>query len=235
MFCNHLDREERPGRFTLIVCVMSGDSWYSVGLSHGVVRLSAVCHCGISWSYLLFLYLIIISPSMVFLFFYKDFQILQDHVIFCSIHSKIWSRCFTFCTLEAKNLLMAFQTLYINTYYWFIVFLLLYLYFQNFPGVASFVDHFCYLWFVFVMFSCLFIVAMWSPAWKELTSWFICMWCLLCFCQFPMKFSGSGVVLDCIDSWYLLSFFLSFFDKTMSVFVPLILKFDRDFSVVLYY
>ena len=32
-------------------------------------------------------------------------------------------------------------------------------------------DYFIYLFFVFVMLSCLFIVALWPPAWKGLTSW----------------------------------------------------------------
>ena len=40
-----------------------------------------------------------------------------------------------------------------------------------FPGGTSFVDHLCSLCLVFVMLSCLFIAALWSPAGKELTSW----------------------------------------------------------------
>ena len=42
-------------------------------------------------------------------------------------------------------------------------------------GDASFVDLFCYLCFVFIMFSCLFIVALWSPAGKGLASRLSCM------------------------------------------------------------
>ena len=61
-------------------------------------------------------------------------------------------------------------------------------------------NHFCYLCFVFVMFSCLFIVALWSPAWEGLTSWLACMWYFIVFCHFSMWCPGSGVVLDCIDS-----------------------------------
>ena len=34
-----------------------------------------------------------------------------------------------------------------------------------------------------------------------------CLWCL-CFCHFPMWYPGSGVVLDCIDSWSLPPFLL---------------------------
>ena len=61
-------------------------------------------------------------------------------------------------------------------------------------------DHFCYLCVVIVLFSCLFIAALWSPVGKGLTSWLCCMGCLLCFCHFPMWCPGLGVVLDCIDS-----------------------------------
>ena len=34
-------------------------------------------------------------------------------------------------------------------------------------------DHLCYLCLVFVMPSGLFIAAVWSPAWKGLTSWLL--------------------------------------------------------------
>ena len=50
----------------------------------------------------------------------------------------------------------------------------------------SFVDHFCYLCFVCVMLSCLFIAALWSSAGKGLTSWLSCVWCFV-FCRFPMS------------------------------------------------
>ena len=42
-------------------------------------------------------------------------------------------------------------------------------------------DHFCYLCFVFVMLSCLFIAALWSPAGKSLTSWLSCVLCFIVF------------------------------------------------------
>ena len=58
---------------------------------------------------------------------------------------------------------------------------------------------FCFLCFVFVLFSCLFIAALWSPAGKGLTL-ALALDVLLCFCHFPMWCPGSGVVLDCIDS-----------------------------------
>ena len=47
-------------------------------------------------------------------------------------------------------------------------------------------DLFCYLCFVFVMLSCLFIAALKSPAGKGLTSWLSCVLCfLLFFVTFP--------------------------------------------------
>ena len=54
--------------------------------------------------------------------------------------------------------------------------------------------HFCHFRFVFVILSCLFIVALWSPV-----GYLVCD-VLLCFRHFPMWCPGSGVVLDCIAS-----------------------------------
>ena len=39
--------------------------------------------------------------------------------------------------------------------------------------VISLFYHLCYLCRVFVMLSCLFVAALWSPAWKGLTSWLL--------------------------------------------------------------
>ena len=63
-------------------------------------------------------------------------------------------------------------------------------------------DHLCYLWFVFVMLLRLFFAALWSPEGKMPTSW-------LLFVMFIVIVSLSNMVLDCIDSWSLLSFLLS--------------------------
>ena len=52
-----------------------------------------------------------------------------------------------------------------------------------------------FLCFVFLMLSRLSIEALISPAGKGLTSWL-----LLVICDFPMWYSGSGVVLGCIIS-----------------------------------
>ena len=61
-------------------------------------------------------------------------------------------------------------------------------------------DHLCYLCLVFVMFSRLFIAALWSPEgkWTDL----LVLVCVVYrdFCYFPIWYPGTGVVLDCIDS-----------------------------------
>ena len=46
-------------------------------------------------------------------------------------------------------------------------------------------DHLCYICLVFVMLSCLFIAALWSPDGKGLTSWlsFVMFYCV--FVTFP--------------------------------------------------
>ena len=58
-------------------------------------------------------------------------------------------------------------------------------------------DVFCYLYFVFVMFSCLFIAALWSPAGGRAD---LLALLYVVFCNFSMWCPGSGVVLGCIDS-----------------------------------
>ena len=60
-------------------------------------------------------------------------------------------------------------------------------------------DHFCYLCFVFVMLSCLFVVALWSPTGNGLTSCSL-MCDVFMFSHFPMWCLWSGVVFDYIDS-----------------------------------
>ena len=51
--------------------------------------------------------------------------------------------------------------------------------------------HFCYICFVFVLFSCRFIAALWSLARKGLTSWPSCMWCFTVF--LPLSHGVSWV------------------------------------------
>ena len=57
-------------------------------------------------------------------------------------------------------------------------------------------DHFCYLCFVFVMLSCLFIAALWSPAGKGLTFWLLLVMFYCVFVTFP-----CGVLSQL---WYLI-------------------------------
>ena len=60
----------------------------------------------------------------------------------------------------------------------------------------SFVDHFCYLCLVFVMLLRLFIVALWSPAGKGLTSLFLFVKFNCVFVTFPCNILGKV--------WYLI-------------------------------
>ena len=53
---NPLDGEERAGCFTLFVFLVSCDCYCSVALPHGDVGWSALCDCGISYSYSLAFY-----------------------------------------------------------------------------------------------------------------------------------------------------------------------------------
>ena len=66
------------------------------------------------------------------------------------------------------------------------------------------VDPFCYkcFTFVFIILSCLFLAALWTPAVKGLTSLLFDILCdvSLCYCHFHIWCLGSGLVLDCINS-----------------------------------
>ena len=68
---------------------------------------------------------------------------------------------------------------------------------SDYSKVVFFVDHFCYLCFMFVfdILSCLLPAALYSPAGKGLVC---CVF--LCFGYFLIWCPWSGVVLDCIDS-----------------------------------
>ena len=67
-------------------------------------------------------------------------------------------------------------------------------------------DHLCYICLFKVCFHAgLFINALWSPARKGLTSWLSFVMSNSEVVTFPW-YPWSGVVLDCIDSWYLPSF-----------------------------
>ena len=78
------------------------------------------------------------------------------------------------------------------------------IFYWPFQGGTSFVDLLCFCSLLCLLCLCarLFICALWSPAGKGLTSW-------LSFVVSTVSLSlshwypGSGVVLDCIDSWSL--------------------------------
>ena len=57
-------------------------------------------------------------------------------------------------------------------------------------------DHLCYLCLVFVMLSCLFIAALWSPAGKGLASWPLFVMSYCDFVTFPCGILGQV--------WYLI-------------------------------
>ena len=63
-------------------------------------------------------------------------------------------------------------------------------------------DDLCYLSFVFVKLSCLFIAALWSPAGKGLTSWFLFVMFNCVFVTFPCGILGQV--------WYVTVGFLTF-------------------------
>ena len=78
------------------------------------------------------------------------------------------------------------------------------IFYWRFQGGTSFVDLLCFCSVLCLLCLCvrLFICALWSPARKGLASW-------LSFVVSSVSLSlshwypGSGVVLDCIDSWSL--------------------------------
>ena len=72
-----------------------------------------------------------------------------------------------------------------------------------------FCGSFVFLCLVFLMLLRLFIVALWSPAGKGLTSLLLLV--MFIFFYFPMWYPGPGVVLDCIVSWSLPPFLLLIF------------------------
>ena len=57
-------------------------------------------------------------------------------------------------------------------------------------------DHLCSLCLVFIMLSCLFIAALWSPAGKGLTSWLLFVMSNCDFVTFPCGILGQV--------WYLI-------------------------------
>ena len=100
------------------------------------------------------------------------------------------------------------------------------MFYWQFLGGASFVDHFCFLCFVFDMLSCLFIAALWSPVEKKLIFWLSSVWCFIVICRFPIWCLGSGVVLDCIDSWSLPPYLQSFHTVVKYVYDLLFIQFN---------
>ena len=61
-------------------------------------------------------------------------------------------------------------------------------------------DHLCYFCSVLVMLSLLLIAALWSSSWEMTDILALICGVKLCGCYFPIRYPGSGVVLDCINS-----------------------------------
>ena len=84
------------------------------------------------------------------------------------------------------------------------------IFYWPFQGGTSFVDLLCFCSVLCLLCLCvrLFICALWSPAGKGLTSWlsFVVSTVSL---SLSNLYPGSGVVLDCIDSWSLHPYLLS--------------------------
>ena len=78
------------------------------------------------------------------------------------------------------------------------------IFYWPFQGGTSFVDLlcFCSVLCLLCLCACLFICALWSPARKGLTSWLSFVVSTLSL-SLSHWYPGSGVVLDCIDSWSL--------------------------------
>ena len=78
------------------------------------------------------------------------------------------------------------------------------IFYWPFQGGTSFVDLLCFCSVLCLLCLCahLFICALWSPAGKGLTSWLSFVVSAVSLSLFHW-YPGSGVVLDCIDSWSL--------------------------------
>ena len=78
------------------------------------------------------------------------------------------------------------------------------IFYWPFQGGASFVGLLCFCSVLCLLCLCsrLFVCALWSPAGKGLTSWFSFVVSTMSL-SLSNWYPGSGVVLDCIDSWSL--------------------------------
>ena len=83
------------------------------------------------------------------------------------------------------------------------------IFYWPYQGGTSFVDLlcFCSVLCLLCLCACLFKCALWSPAGKGLTSWLLFVVSTVNL-SLSHWYPGSGVVLDCIDSWSLHSYLL---------------------------
>ena len=87
------------------------------------------------------------------------------------------------------------------------------IFYWPFQGGTFLVDLLCFsVLCLLCLCARLFISASRSPAGKGLTS-SLSLWCLTVSLSLPRWYPGSGVVLDCIDSWSLHPYLLIVFEK----------------------
>ena len=92
-----------------------------------------------------------------------------------------------------------------------------YFYWQ-FQGGTSFVDHLRFLCLVFLILSCLFIAALWSPAGKGLTSWLLLMMFIVFLLLSHVVFSvRCGTWLYC---FLIFAVFLTLKNTVITLFPP---------------
>ena len=86
------------------------------------------------------------------------------------------------------------------------------IFYLPFQGGTSFVDLLCFCSVLCLLCLCarLFICVLWSPAGKGLTSWLSSVVSAVSL-SLSHWYPGSGVVLDCIDSWSLHPYLLWFY------------------------
>ena len=116
-------------------------------------------------------------------------------IAFCYFPKRFWSTS----ELRARLAPWSWFKPSIKIFYW------------PFQGGTSFVDLLCFFSVLCLLCLCvrLFICALWSPAGKGLTSW-PRLWCLTVSLSLSLWYPGSGVVLDCIDSWSLHPYLLGY-------------------------
>ena len=116
-----------------------------------------------------------------------------------------WLQC-VFCFVNVPNVLWSTSESRVRLvpWNWFKPSSKIFYWYRPFQGGTSFVDLLCFCSVLCLLCLCarLFICALWSPAGKGLTSWLLFVVSAVSL-SLSHWYPGSGVVLDCIDSWSL--------------------------------